>query len=175
MPQLVLPTAAVHASFLAAMDEFVAEGATDSQTAAWIEFNAPGWRDPEAFETFVAEVIVDAEEDRPRPTRYVPCTTLWWIDGKEYLGRLAIRHRLNDFLLDVGGHIGYDVRPSARRRSHATAMLHGALPWARELGIDRALVTCDDDNVGSIRAIEAAGGELEDVRERKRRYWVPTG
>ena len=53
-------------------------------------------------------------------------------------------------------------------------MLHGALPWARELGIDRALVTCDDDNVGS-RAIEAAGGELEDVRERKRRYWVPTG
>ena len=175
MPQLVLPTAAVHASFLAAMDEFVAEGATDSQTAAWIEYNAPGWGDPEVFAEFVAEVIADAEEDRPRIARYVPCTTLWWIDGEDYLGRLAIRHRLNDFLLDVGGHIGYDVRPSTRRRGHATAMLHGALPWARELGIDRALVTCDDDNVGSIRAIEAAGGELEDVRGRKRRYWVPTG
>ena len=175
MPQLVLPTAAVHASFLAAMDEFVAEGAKDSQTAAWIEYNAPGWQNPEVFAEFVAEVIADAEEDRPRIARYVPCTTLWWIDGEDYLGRLAIRHRLNDFLLDVGGHIGYDVRPSTRRRGHATAMLHGALPWARELGIDRALVTCDDDNVGSIRAIEAAGGELEDVRGRKRRYWVPTG
>ena len=175
MPELVLPTATVHASFLAAMDEFVAEGARDSQTAAWIEHQAPSWQDPEVFADFVAEVIADAEEDRPRPARYVPSTTLWWIDGETYLGRLAIRHRLNDFLLDVGGHIGYDVRPSARRRGHATAMLRGALPWARGLGIDPALITCDDDNVGSIRVIEAAGGELEDVRGAKRRYWVPTG
>ena len=175
MPELVLPTTAVHASFLAAMDEFVAEGARDSQTAAWIGHQAPGWQDPEVFADFVAEVIADAEEDRPRPARYVPSTTLWWIDGDAYLGRLAIRHRLNHFLLDVGGHIGYDVRPSARRQGHATAMLRAALPWARGLGIDSALVTCDDDNVGSIRVIEAAGGELEDVRGAKRRYWVPTG
>lgn len=53
-------------------------------------------------------------------------------------------------------------------------MLRAALPWALELGIDPALVTCDDDNVGSIRVIEAAGGELEDVRGDKRRYWVAT-
>lgn len=125
MPELVLPTSAVHDSFLEAMDEFVAEGAKDSQTAAWIQHNAPGWRDTEVFEAFVGDVIVDAEEDRPRPTRYVPCTTLWWVDGEDYLGRIAIRHRLNDFLLEVGGHIGYDVRPSARRRGHATAMLLG--------------------------------------------------
>ena len=131
MPELVLPTATVHASFLAAMDEFVAEGARDSQTAAWIEHQGPGWQDPEVFADFVTEVIADAEEDRPRPARYVPSTTLWWIDGDAYLGRLAIRHRLNDFLLDVGGHIGYDVRPSARRQGHATAMLRAALPWAR--------------------------------------------
>lgn len=175
MPELVLPTAAVHASFLAAMDEFVAEGARDSQTAAWIADHAPGWTDPEVFAEFVAEVVADAEEDRPRIARYVPCTTLWWVDGTEYLGRLAIRHRLNAFLLDVGGHVGYDVRPSARRRGHATAMLRSALPWARELGIESALITCDDDNAGSIRVIEAAGGELEDVRRTKRRYWVPTG
>jgi len=175
MPELVLPTSAVHDSFLEAMDEFVAEGAKDSQTAAWIEHNAPGWRDPEVFETFVGEVVVDAEEDRPRPTRFVPCTTLWWVDGEHYLGRIAIRHRLNDFLLEVGGHIGYDVRPSARRRGHATAMLLGTRSWAKGLGIDPALVTCDDDNVGSIRVIEAAGGDLEDIRGTKRRYWLPTG
>ena len=104
----------------------------------------------------------------------MPCTTLWWVDGETYLGRIAIRHVLNDFLLDVGGHIGYDVRPTRRREGHATAMLVGSLTWARDLGIESALVTCDDDNIGSIRVIEAAGGVLEDVRGIKRRYWVPT-
>ncbi|MDZ5662450.1 GNAT family N-acetyltransferase [Nocardioides sp. S-58] len=174
MPELVLPTTAVRESFLEAMDEFVAEGVERSQTAAWIDTHAPRWSQPDAFETFVRAVRADAEEDSPRPEWHVPCTTLWWIDGDSYLGRLAIRHRLNDFLLDVGGHIGYDVRPSRRREGHATAMLRAALPWARRLGIDPALVTCDVDNHGSVRVIEAAGGELEDVRGVKRRYWVPT-
>jgi predicted acetyltransferase len=174
MPELVLPTTSVRESFLEAMDEFVAEGADNSQTAAWIEYNAPGWREPEAFATFVEAVRADAEEDTPRPPAHVPCTTLWWVDGDVYLGRIAIRHRLTDFLREVGGHIGYDVRPSRRREGHATAMLRQSLPWALDLGIDPALVTCDHDNVGSIRVIENAGGELEDVRGRKRRYWVPT-
>ena len=174
MPELVLPTTSVRESFLEAMDEFVAEGAELSQTAAWIEHNAPGWKDPAAFAVFVEAVRADAREETPRPGWHVPCTTLWWVDGDDYLGRIAIRHELTDFLLDVGGHIGYDVRPTRRREGHATAMLREALPWALGLGIDRALVTCDDDNRGSIRVIEAAGGELEDVRGRKRRYWVRT-
>ena len=172
MPELVLPTTSVRVSFLEAMDEFVAEGADNSQTAAWIEHNAPRWQDPAAFEAFVEAVRADALEETPRPEGHVPCTTLWWVDGEDYLGRLAIRHRLTDFLLEVGGHIGYDVRPTRRREGHATAMLRQSLSWARGLGIDPALVTCDDDNVGSIRVIEAAGGELEDVRGEKRRYWV---
>lgn len=174
MPELVLPTTSVRESFLEAMDEFVAEGAEFSQTAAWIEHNAPGWKDPDVFATFVEAVNADALLETPRLEWHVPCTTLWWIDGEDYLGRLALRHELTDFLLDVGGHIGYDVRPSRRREGHATQMLRGALPWALALGIDPALVTCDDDNVGSIRVIEAAGGMLEDVRGVKRRYWVPT-
>jgi predicted acetyltransferase len=175
MPELVLPTPSVRESFLEAMDEFVAEGVEFSQTAAWIDLHAPGWTDPSAFETFTDAVRADADEDNPRPEWHVPCTTLWWIDGDAYLGRLAIRHRLNDFLLDVGGHIGYDVRPTRRREGHATAMLRAALPWAGGLGIDPALIACDVDNHGSIKVIEAAGGELEDVRGVKRRYWVPTG
>ncbi len=174
MPELVLPTTSVHASFLEAMDEFVAEGAEFSQTAAWIEHNAPGWRDPDAFAVFVEAVKADAAAETPRPERHVPCTTLWWIDGQDYLGRLAIRHELNDFLLDVGGHIGYDVRPSRRREGHATAMLQQSRRWAQALGIDPALVTCDDDNIGSVRVIESAGGVWEDTRGKKRRYWVPT-
>ncbi len=174
MPELVLPTPSVRESFLEAMEEFVAEGVEYSQTAAWIEYHAPGWQEPAAFEAFTEAVKADALLETPRVEWHVPCTTGWWVDGEDYLGRLAIRHVLNDFLLDVGGHIGYDVRPSRRREGHATAMLQQSLPWARELGIESALVTCDLDNVGSIRVIEAAGGVLEDVRGVKRRYWVPT-
>jgi len=174
MPELVLPTTRVRESFLEAMDEFVAEGAEDSQTAAWIARHAPGWTDPGVFAAFVEAVRADALEETPRPRAHVPCTTLWWVDGEEYLGRIAVRHRLNDFLLEVGGHIGYDVRPTRRRQGHATAMLLHALPWARGLGIDPALITCDADNLGSIGVIEAAGGVLEDVRGVKRRYWVAT-
>ena len=175
VPELVLPTPSVRESFLEAMDEFVAEGVELSQTAAWIDQHAPRWQEPAAFEAFVEAVRADALLETPRPDWHVPCTTLWWVDGDAYLGRLAIRHTLNDFLLDVGGHIGYDVRPTRRREGHATAMLRQALPWAHDLGIDRALVTCDEDNLASVRVIEAAGGELEDVRGVKRRYWVPTG
>jgi predicted acetyltransferase len=174
MPELVLPTVSVRESFLEAMEEFVAEGAENSQTAAWIEYNAPGWQDPEVFATFCEAVRADALEETPRPQAHVPCTTLWWVDGDDYLGRIAIRHRLTDVLLEVGGHIGYDVRPTRRREGHATEMLRQSLPWARDLGIAPALVTCDEDNVGSIRVIENAGGALEDVRGIKRRYWVPT-
>ena len=174
MPELVLPTTGVRESFLEAMDEFVAEGVERSQTAAWIQHHDPDWRDPQAFATFVDAVRADALEETPRPERHVPCTTLWWVEGEDYLGRIAIRHRLNDFLLDGGGHIGYDVCPTRRREGHATTMLQQALPWALGLGIDPALVSCDEDNLGSVRVIEAAGGVLEDVRGIKRRYWVPT-
>ena len=86
-----------------------------------------------------------------------------------------MRHRVNESLLVVGGHIGYAVRPSARRRGVATAALRLALGMAARLGIDPALVTCEDDNVASARTIEANAGVLEDVRGTSRRYWVPTG
>jgi predicted acetyltransferase len=98
------------------------------------------------------------EEDAPRHPGWVPCTTLWWVDRTTYLGRIAIRHRLTPTLREVGGHIGYDARHSARRRGHATAMLAAALPAAHSLSIDPALVTCDDTNLWSRTVIEANGG-----------------
>ncbi len=68
------------------------------------------------------------------------------------------------------------MRPSARGRGYATWALGAVLTEARALGLDRALVTCDDDNVASARTIERNGGVIEDVREtevgRKRRYWI---
>ncbi|PVG83430.1 GNAT family N-acetyltransferase [Nocardioides gansuensis] len=174
MPQLVSPTVAVMQSFLGAMDEAWREGADNTQTAGWIARYGATWHTLEGFADFVAQLHAEESDPSVLPHGWVLTSTRWWVEGDEYLGRIAVRHVLSDFLREVGGHIGYDVRPSARRRGHATAMLRAVLPYAHELGIDPALVTCDDDNVPSIRVIEACGGVLEDVRGRKRRYWVPT-
>ncbi len=179
MPELVVPHTGVHASFVVAMDEFAAEGRgsirDDSMIGRDIREQAAGWSDREVFATYVERVVADAEPNSPRPDGFVPSTTLWWVEGDTYLGRIAVRHSLTPWLLEQGGHIGYDVRPSARRRGHATAMLRATLPVAAGLGIEQLLVTCDHDNVGSRKVIEACSGVLEDRRADKLRYWVPTG
>ena len=135
-------------SFLEAMDEFVAEGAENSQTAAWIDHNAPGWQDPAAFETFVEAVKADALPDNPRPDWHVPCTTLWWVDGEDYLGRIAIRHTSTTSSSTSAGTSATTYAPRGDARVTRPRCCEAALPWARDLGIDPALVTCDDDNVG---------------------------
>jgi predicted acetyltransferase len=178
MPEFVPPTIRVHASFLKAMAEVQAEGRGSdddhSMVGNEIRTNSASWHLPAAFAGYTNGLRAQALEATPRPAGYVPCTTLWWVDGDEYLGRLAIRHRLTEWLLNVGGHVGYDVRPTARRRGHATAMLRAALPVARELGIDDLLITCDVDNIASRKVIEANGGRFEDEREGKLRFWVLT-
>jgi len=178
MAELSVPTVRVQRSFLAAMAEFRSDGRGDAADTSSIgnelrEFG-PSWTSPDGFARYVESLRDQAREDAPRPEGHVPCTTLWWVAGDEYLGRIAVRHRLTQELLDVGGHIGYDVRPSARRRGHATAMLRAVLPVAGDLGIDSALVTCDVDNVASRKVIESSGGVLEDQRGGKLRFWVAT-
>jgi predicted acetyltransferase len=99
----------------------------------------------------------------------------------EIVGRTSIRHRLDDSLAFHGGHIGYAVRPAFRRRGHATEILRQSLVIARSFGVERVLVTCDDDNVASAAVIEACGGQLErvvpghesDTGAAFRRYWIP--
>jgi predicted acetyltransferase len=179
VPELSPPTVRVRCSFLTAMTEFQREGrgsaSDDSMIGNEIRGFGDSWSEPGEFARYVEWLRAKACEDTPRPEGYVPSTTLWWVDGDEYLGRIAVRHRLTPQLLEWGGHIGYDVRPSARRRGHATAMLRAALPVARDLGIESALVTCDVDNIASRRVIEHNGGVLDDQRGDKLRFWVPTG
>ncbi len=178
VPLLAAPSPEVHASFLDALDEFRAEGrlGPGDSTGLAEESRAgiPAADDEPGILLYVARLRARAQPATPRPPGIVPDTVLWYRDGATFIGRLTIRHALTPMLLEVGGHIGYDVRPSARRRGHATAMLREALPLAHALAIDPALVTCDVDNMGSRRVIEANGGRLEDVRMRKLRFWVPT-
>jgi predicted acetyltransferase len=165
MPELVRPASRFRRSYVVAASEFAAEGR--GPEAKELDSDA-------SFAALVEAIVREADGGLPRPSGRVPATTLWWVDDDEYLGRVAIRHRLTDALNKVGGHIGYEIRPSARRRGHATAMLRAALPVARSLGIDRALITCDVDNIASRRVIEANGGELENELDGKLRFWVPT-
>lgn len=160
------------------MDEFRAEGRGEQWDNSMVgdELRRFGgrWSTPEGFAAYVRQLLAQSLEETPRPEGFVPATTLWWTDGRDFLGRLSIRHRLTEHLVERGGHIGYDIRPSARRRGHATAMLRAALPAARELGIESALITCDFDNIASKRVIENNGGIFEDQRGEKLRFWVPT-
>lgn len=171
MPQLIEPTVSVHESFVESVREFHALGGEPPYVA---RLDADVLADPAEFAGYVQGLIDEKYEETPRPAGYVPATTLWWTDGVQFLGRLAIRHRLTATLKRKGGHIGYDVRPSARRQGHASAMLNAALPIAKELGIDRALITCDTDNVASRKVIEKNGGEFIDEIDGIYRFWVPT-
>ena len=172
MARLVAPDVSYHASWLEGSAEF--DGAHRDGGGAE-DWSLEELNDVQSFRRFVDALVNDALPGSPRKPGYVPCTYLWIVDGDTFLGSLAIRHELNDFLLNEGGHIGYSVRPSARRRGHAAQALADALPAAQELGISRVLVTCDEDNAGSRATIEKNGGIYEDSRNGKRRYWACTG
>lgn len=109
----------------------------------------------------------------------VPDTTLFCldIDRNRLVGAVNIRHYLNESLLYNGGHIGDGIRPSERRKGYATAMIALALEECRKLGIDRVLMCCDKDNIGSMKSIISNGGVLENevVNEDggiEQRYWI---
>ena len=107
---------------------------------------------------------------------WVPSTLYWAIVGKKVVGRLSLRHFLNKKLATVGGHIGYGVSPSERRKGYATEMLRLGLKQSWKLGIKKALITCDEDNVGSRKVIEKNGGVFAGKHKSKEgvklRYWI---
>jgi predicted acetyltransferase len=115
------------------------------------------------------------------PPGIVREATYWALDDATIVGMLRLRHQLNPALEQIGGHIGYEVRPSRRRQGYGTQMLALALEQARQIGLDRVLVTCDADNIGSARIIEKNGGVLQDQRLVEGRstpilrYWIELG
>jgi len=171
--RLVLPSARLQKSFIAAMEEFMDEGRCGDNSMIGMDMQRFGdeWHTPEGFAALLAKL--EAVRHTPPREGFVCSTTWWWAEGDEFIGRIAIRHELNERLLESGGHIGYDVRRSRRREGHATRMLAAVLPEARKLGIGDVLITCTVANVASRRVIEANGGVLEDQREDLLRFWIP--
>lgn len=112
------------------------------------------------------------------PNGLVPDTTLFCLDKDRniFVGAVNIRHYLNDSLLKTGGHIGDGVRPSERRKGYATAMIKLALDECKKLGIQKVLICCDKENIGSAKSIIRNGGILENEVEEdghiEQRYWV---
>ena len=151
-----------------------AHHATTPDAPNFLHYYEEGMR----FADYVA-VLAQYARGENLPPNHVPSTFLFAFDDSQIVGRVSIRHRLNDFLLRLGGHIGYVVVPEFRRRGYATAMLRQSVEIAhRQFGIARVLVTCDDDNMASIRTIEKNGGVLDSVMTApgmttpKRRYWI---
>lgn len=118
-----------------------------------------------------------ARKTNPLPGK-VPETIYWLIHDTTFIGRLGLRHELNDSLMLFGGNIGYEIRPTWRRRGYGKAILRLGLEKARASGLTRVLVTCDDTNIGSSRIIEANGGIWQDTQllpgrtVPTRRYWI---
>ena len=184
--RLSQPDPRLQASYLDALLEMRAEGdaapfelvAPPGPGSPGLDFSGERLADPVTFAQFCAWTRSQERPDAARPAGWVPGTYRWMVtdDGgaDELVGRISLRHVLTPWLLEVGGHIGYAVRPSARRRGYATRALALVLPVAAGLGLAEVLVTCDEDNAGSRKVIEANGGVLEDVRGGKLRFWVPT-
>lgn len=171
-PQLVAPTAALHASWIEAREEFGPGAHLDGAGVR----EGDEVETPEGFKTWTARLRAAADLSIAPPAGWVHSTYRWIVTDSTYQGTIDLRHDLNDFLLDAGGHIGYSVRPTARRQGLATWALEQTLQRALTLGLGRVLVTCDPDNDASIATIERNGGQLEDTRQTnigpKHRYWI---
>ena len=171
--ELRRPSGEQSASFAAMRDAFVAAG--DDRWCA-------GTNHPK---TAVAHTNVDAyialmnawSRGEDLPEGWVPCDHFWIVNDGTVVGEIAVRHRLTEWLRQVGGHIGYDVHPAHRNRGIATAALREALNVLAERGETEALITCALDNVASARVIEKCGGvRIEDSTEprmpTRRRYVI---
>lgn len=122
------------------------------------------WDGKSTPDTFIQDAR-DMKEGR-NLGELVPCTNFWIISNEEYVGRMSIRHELNDWLRNFGGHIGYEVIESARKKGHASRAMSLALGYCKdELNLKNLLITCDDRNTPSIRVIEKNNGKLIEKRD----------
>jgi predicted acetyltransferase len=174
MTALARPDVRLHRSWAETITEFGAE--TVHGSGVWHGDGGPIDVTEAGCAAFVELVLPFADPAYELPEDLVHCDYYWITDGtgadEEVVGFLALRHSLTAWLLEEGGHIGYSVRPSRRGQGHASRALELAVRRSAELGLDRVLLTCDEDNLASARTIEGNGGAYEDTRNGRRRYWI---
>lgn len=162
---LVEPTAELKAEFLAMANEFLAAG-DDLYDS---EIND--------FEGYLARLLKQSRAE-DLPSDRVPGNEFWLVSDNRVLGRSKLRHWLIPALEHEGGHIGYDIRPSERRKGYGALILKLTLEKAKDLGLSRVLLTCDAANTGSAKVIENNGGALSGrgVSEKTGKpilqYWI---
>ncbi|MFA6410863.1 MAG: GNAT family N-acetyltransferase [Candidatus Buchananbacteria bacterium] len=166
MVKLVKPNLKYQKSFIEAAKEFQAENRYGDLNIFELKKD---------FFSFIKK-LNDSAKGINLPKGYVAYSTHWLIDNGEFVGKTSIRHRLTKKLRQEGGHIGYEIRPTKRRLGYGTKILKLVLPKAKKLGFGKVLLTCNDDNIGSIKIIEKNGGVFLDKilfnKKLKRRYWL---
>jgi predicted acetyltransferase len=134
-------------------------------------------KDPSDFRSMI-QFLLNNEKDEHVPDGWVPSSTYWLVtEERDVIGAVNIRHRLTDKLFNIGGHIGYGIRPSERRKGYATKILSLSLEKAKELGLQKVLVTCDKENTGSEKTIRKNGGVqdtsyVKDDGNVTLRFWI---
>jgi predicted acetyltransferase len=134
-------------------------------------------KDPTDFPEMI-QFLFDCEEGKNIPANRVPSTIFWLVnENKKVIGAVNIRHRVTEELFNCGGHTGYGIRPSERRKGYATKLLDLSLEKAKEIGIQKALVVCDKSNIGSEKTILNNGGVpdvdyIEEDGNIIKRYWI---
>ncbi|HDR7895352.1 GNAT family N-acetyltransferase [Bacillus pacificus] len=134
-------------------------------------------KDPSNFPAMVQELL-DAHNGINLPESWVPDSTYWLVtDHNRIVGAVNIRHSLTEHLFNAGGHIGYGIRPSERRKGYATKLLALSLEKAKQLNITKALVVCDEVNTASEKTILHNGSLRDDDFTEEdgnvvRRFWI---
>jgi predicted acetyltransferase len=166
---LISPTIELKTQYLSFYQEWKESG---EEMVPWVIS-----KDPSNF-IGMLQSLTDAEKGENLPEQWVPDSTFWLVNkDKKVLGAVNIRHGLTEALMKNGGHIGYGIRPTERRKGYATKLLALALEKAKVLGIRKALVVCDQSNIGSEKTIINNGGIpdtdfIEPNGNIVKRYWI---
>jgi predicted acetyltransferase len=166
---LVRPTIELKDEYLSFYQEWVESG---EDMVPWVIS-----KEPSDFEAMV-QFLLNNEKSENLPENWVPDSTFWLVVcDNEVVGAVNIRHRLTEKLFNCGGHIGYGIRPKERRKGYASKLLALSLQKAKELGIEKALVVCDEGNLASEKTIRKNGGVpdanfVEEDGNVIKRFWI---
>ena len=168
--RLIKPTSELQSSHASFVAEFLERG---EQLVPWV-LEEVG----DSFDNYVAW-LDSSSRGRNLPESFVPNSTFWLVDDEDEIVAVSnLRHELTENLVRFGGHIGFGVRPSMRRRGYGVEVLRQTLAEARALGIGDIRVTCDRENLGSARVIVRNGGQIDDEEYMEehahvvQRYWI---